>query len=80
MNELFDFGGCLAVEAGIDLSPEAMDQMGKSEGLTIVYAAWHPQPEYRIFKTGTLASRNEDYPSGLVLVDERGKAQPWSNQ
>lgn len=55
----------------------AMDAYGKASGRTIVFAPWHPNPEYRIFKTGSLLSRNEEYPSGLVIVDESGKATPW---
>lgn len=54
-----------------------MDTIGKAHGLTVVFAPWHPNPEYRIFKTGSLLSRNDEYPSGLVILNERGVPQPW---
>jgi hypothetical protein len=54
-----------------------MDAFGKSKGMTVVFATWHPEPGYTVFKTGSLLSRNEEYPSGLVLVDERGVPHPW---
>lgn len=56
-----------------------MDEYGKTNGMTIVFAAWHPNPQYRIFKTGSLLSRNEEYPSGLIMVDERGVPRVWQS-
>ena len=29
--------------------------------------------------TGSLLSRNEEYPCGLVIVDEKGKPTPWKD-
>lgn len=54
-----------------------MDAYGKAHGMTVTFAPWHPNPQYRIFKTGTLLSGNEQYPSGLVIVNERGIPEPW---
>lgn len=54
------------------------DAHGKQNGLTIVYAPWHSNPSYLSFKTGSLLSRNDEYPSGLVIVDQTGKPSPWS--
>jgi hypothetical protein len=54
-----------------------MDAFGKANGMSITYAPWHPHPKYRQFKTGSLLSRNEDYPSGLVIVDDQGHPHPW---
>jgi hypothetical protein len=31
-----------------------------------------------MFKTGSLLSRNDEYPSGLVIVDEKGNPHPWT--
>lgn len=54
-----------------------MDAYGKANGMTVVFAPWHPNPQYRIFKTGSLLSRNEEYPSGLVIVNEQGVPHLW---
>lgn len=54
-----------------------MDAYGKANGMTVTFATWHPNPQYVIFKTGSLLSRNDQYPSGLVIVDERGTPNPW---
>lgn len=54
-----------------------IDQWAKANGLTVTYADWHPNPEYRAFKTGSLLSRNEGFPSGLVLVDNKGIPHPF---
>lgn len=50
----------------------------KANGMTVTYAPWHPKPGYTFFKTGSLLSRNEDYPSGLVIVDEKGVPHPFT--
>jgi len=71
--------GCVAVEAGPE-NHDAMDAYGKKNNLTVVFAAWHPRPEYRIFKTGSLFSKNEDYPSGLVLVSEQGNPSRYKKE
>lgn len=60
---------CEVVGAPGKISPAKMDAFGKANGLTVVFAPWHPVPEYRVFKTGSLLSKNELYPSGLVLVE-----------
>lgn len=69
-------GGCAGMPTAGDRHAE-MDSFGKANGMTVVFAPWHQQPEYRVFKTGTLSSRNEEFPSGLVIVDERGAPRPW---
>jgi len=69
-------GGCISTQTDGSKHAE-MDAYGKANGMTVVFAPWHPNPEYRIFKTGSLASRNEKYPSGLVIVNERCAPQPW---
>lgn len=56
-----------------------MDAYGKSNSLTITFAPWNPNPQYRTFKTGSLLSRNDEYPSGLVIVKEDGLPIPWQN-
>lgn len=55
-----------------------VDAWGKREGMTVTFAPWHPDAEYICFKTGTLLSRNDKYPSGLVIVDEQGNPEPWT--
>lgn len=67
MKSIFESGGCLALRTAGDKHAE-MDSYGKANGLTVVFAPWHPNPEYRVFKTGSLLSRNEEFPSGLVIV------------
>lgn len=54
------------------------DAFGKKHGLTITFSPWHPVPEYRVFETGSLLSRNEDYPSGLCVIDEAGIPHTYS--
>jgi hypothetical protein len=73
---IVESGGCHGVPTAGDKHAE-MDAYGKANSLTVVFAPWHPNLEYRIFKTGSLLSRNEEYPSGLVIVNERGAPQPW---
>lgn len=68
--------GCISTRTDGSKHAE-MDAYGKANFLTVVFAPWHPNPEYRIFKTGSLLSRNEEFPSGLVIVNERGAPQPW---
>jgi len=67
----------ISIEAKSDKDHEKMDLYGKQNNITIVYAAWHPNPVYRMFKTGTLLSRNKEYPSGLVIVNEKGNPYPY---
>jgi hypothetical protein len=67
---------CLSMEAGVT-PHDAMDKYAKENGLTAVFAPWHPSPEYRIFKSGTLLSDNQKYPAGLVIVDESGNPTPY---
>lgn len=69
-------GGCVAIRTET-MSHDEFDAFGKMSGLTITYAAWHPNPEYRMFMTGSLASRNEKYPSGLVIIDDKGNPHPY---
>jgi hypothetical protein len=69
-------GGCLGLSTEGDKHAE-MDAYGKANRLTVVFAPWHLNPQYQIFKTGSLLSRNEEYPSGLVIVNERGAPQSW---
>lgn len=71
-------GVCLGIPTAVNRHDE-MDAYGKSNGLTVTFAPWHPNPQYRIFKTGSLLSRNEEYPSGLVIVDDRGTPRPWKS-
>lgn len=58
---------------------KSIDAWAKTNNKTVVYASWHPVPEYRVFDTGSLLSRNEEYPSGLILVDEKGRPKPFEN-
>ena len=51
---------------------------GIEHRMTITYAPWHSRPEYRMFATGSLLSRNEEFPSGLVLVWDDGTPVPYS--
>lgn len=74
--EVVESGGCLGLPAEDDKHAD-MDAFGKANGLTVVFAPWHPNPKYVIFKTGSLLSRNEEYPSGLVIVNEKGAPQSW---
>lgn len=67
LGAIVEAGGCISTRTDGNKHAE-MDAHGKANGLTIVFAAWHPRPEYRIFKTGSLLSRNEEYPSGLVIL------------
>jgi hypothetical protein len=69
-------GACVSQITNGDKHAE-MDAYGKANGLTVVFAPWHPHPEYRRFKTGSCLSRNDEYPSGLVIVNERGVPHPW---
>lgn len=72
--------GCVAFafdDALDEVNHGKIDEWAKASGRTVVYCPWHPNPEYRVFKTGTLFSRNEDYPSGLVIVDDKLKTHPW---
>lgn len=59
---------------------EVAHNICKKRNLTAVYCAWHPEPSYRVFRTGSLLSRNEEYPSGLVIVDESGTPTPWKTE
>jgi hypothetical protein len=70
---------CIAIPADDNRHAE-MDAYGKANGLTVTYAAWHPNPQYRMFKTGSLLSKNDKYPSGLVIVDEKGNPHPWNEK
>jgi hypothetical protein len=74
------FEGCTGIYSD-DSKHEEMDQYGKLNGLTVTFAAWHPNPEYRIFETGSLLSKNDlypsGYPSGLVIVDDKGNPKYW---
>lgn len=76
LDEIVESGGCLGVKTEGDKHAE-MDAYGKSNSLTVVFSPWHLNPEYRIFKTGSLLSRNEEYPSGLIIVNQRGEPHPW---
>ncbi len=58
-------------------SHDRMEKYGKANNLTIIYTAQYPNPEYRIFKTGSLCSRNEEYPKGLVIIDNKGMPRPY---
>jgi hypothetical protein len=55
-----------------------LDRHGKANGVTITHAPWHPEPGYTYFKTGSLLSRNQEYPSGLVIIGSDGKPKPYS--
>jgi hypothetical protein len=61
----------------INSEHDEMDVYGKTNQMTVVFAAWHPNPQYRCFKTGSLLSRNDEYPSGLVIVDDKGRPSKW---
>lgn len=63
------------LHAGQDL--EEVDKWAKANGCTVTFASWHPSPELRIFKTGSLLSRNDEYPSGVVIVTRKGIPNPW---
>ena len=68
---------CIAIRANSEVDHEKMDTWGKQNNMTVVYSPWHPNPDYRVFKTGTLLSRNNEYPSGVVIVDDKGKTHPY---
>ncbi len=61
-----------------EFSQSEIDAFAKANDLTVTYCPWHPVPEYRMFRTGTLLSRNDEYPCGLVIVDENMKARPFA--
>lgn len=61
----------LPVQASLD-THRKIDVWAKANSMTVTYADWHPKPEYRMFKTGTLLSRNSEYPSGLILINQKG--------
>lgn len=54
-----------------------VDAWAKSNRMTVTYADWHPNPKYRAFRTGSLLSHNEGYPSGLILIDSKGNPSPF---
>lgn len=76
-------GGCVTIDAASS-SHQQMDSYGKELGFTVVHAPWHPNPDYRIWKTGSLEgatkSDRENFPSGLVIVDETGIPHAWANR
>jgi len=74
MNPILASGGCLSVT---NTTHAEMDAYGKANGLTVTFAPWHPNPQYRIFKTGSLLSRNDEYPSGLIIVNDNGEPEIW---
>ena len=76
LNNTLRTGGCVSIKTDT-ITHDEYDAYGKMNGLTITYAEWHPHPEYRIFKTGTLLSRNDKYPSGLIIIDNRGNPIPY---
>lgn len=47
-----------------------VDAWAKSNRMTVTYADWHPNPEYRAFRTGSLLS-------GLILIDSKGNPSPF---
>lgn len=57
---------------------EELDKLVKDNKLTIVCTVWNQELEYRVFATGSLFSRNEEYPRGLVLIDAKGNPKPWT--
>lgn len=61
---------------------DGLDTWGKTNDMTVTYAPWHPNPEFRVFKTGSLLSRNDEYPSGIVIVPEprKGDPYPWKTK
>lgn len=69
--------GCISLSVENTDLHSYYDEYGKENEVTITYSPWHPNPSYRIFKTGTLGSRNEEYPSGLIIVDEKGIPHVW---
>ena len=77
MNNVFEMGGCVAIPISVDADHSDMDAWCKLNSKTATFAPWHPQPEYRIFKTGSLLSRNDQYPSGVVIVERGGTPRPW---
>jgi len=66
-----------APKSDLDRKHAQMDAYGKANNVTVTFAPWHPAPEYRMFPTGSLLSRNEEYPSGLVIVGDDGTPRPW---
>lgn len=78
LNPVLKSGGCVTIRTET-ISYDEYDVLGKKFGVTIIYADWHPNPEYRISKTGMFLSRNEKYPSGLILVDDKGIPHPYKN-
>ncbi len=55
------------------LSDSELDRHGKVNNITIVKTNHNNETDYRMFTTGTLLSRNDKYPSGLVILDNNGK-------
>jgi len=72
-------GGCIAFSAGPPdkLAFAMMDEYGKRNNKTVVYASWHPNPEYRISEGGSFGRRNDEFPIGLIIVDDKGIPHPW---
>lgn len=66
---------CLSIQTSRDF--EQIDRWAKANEQTVTFAPWHPEPSFRIFKTGSLMCRNELYPSGLILVTHQGLPVPW---
>jgi hypothetical protein len=79
MNNVLEAGGCIAIPVAVDADHTEMDAWCKANGKTATFAPWHPNPEYRIFTTGSLLSRNEQYPSGVVIVDRNEPPRPWKH-
>ena len=67
----------LTLLAPTDKYHNMIDQFGKANNLVITYAPWHTNPEYRIFKAGSLLSKNDKYPSGLVIINEKGEPKSF---
>lgn len=62
----------------VDCCHKEMDNFGKTNMMTVIFAPGHPNPSYRTFKTGSLLSKNDLYPSGLVIVDEKLNTKRWN--
>ncbi len=74
---MFNNDICLGGSFFLDCSGKQIDEYGKKYKLTIVCHE-DCKNDYRIFKTGSLLSENEYYPSGLVTVGKKLKERKYN--
>lgn len=80
MNDVLYNGGCISFGITDESRHEEMDKWGKETGICVVYAPWHPNPEYRIHKAGTLCCHDSHkFTAGLIIMGEDTIPQPYNN-